>query len=127
MAAKKGKKTEDNVVKANTGQFNQDLVDRLNKIRNWENQRKTLNENIRFEVADIKKVYNIPGYATRYEMKMRAMDPETRTEIERNVDIIRSATGVQQSFEFIEDNRKKKGSVGADPVEASQSLSSATH
>jgi len=92
---------------ADAGEVNHDLVSQLNEILKWMEQREVINKNISKSIANIKKTYNIPAYATRYEIRMRKMNPETRTEVERNIDSIRKATGVNYSLDLVQDVRQK--------------------
>lgn len=129
MAKKEKKVKEPKIFKsavAPDGKFNQEYVDRLHKIQNMIKQRTTCNDAIRQEHAEIKKVFNIPAYASRYEVKMRLMDPETRTEIERTIEISRRMSGVQLSMDLVVDNRSAgkivSPVVGGNPVEEAQKM-----
>lgn len=102
---------------APTGEFNQDYVAELKKAIALINQRAVLNDNVREIHANIKKTFNMPAYASRNQVKLMMMDPETRTEIERNIEISRRMVGDQLSFKLMEDKRDSKMLLGGDPVE----------
>lgn len=107
---------------APTGEFNQEYINELKKAIAFIKQRSTLNDNVREIHANIKKTFNMPAYASRNQVKLMMMDPETRTEIERNIEISRRMVGDQLSFNLVEDSRNAAPIVGGDPVEEGRKM-----